>query len=67
LQRNASDAAALAAKVAAKQAAKAQQQGDGAAGSGGPSVVPRKKVGKPNENLDDLLLSGLESGKKRVK
>ena len=66
-QRNAADAAKLAAKVEAKRAkeAAAAQQADT-----GPTkvVVPKKKLTTvKNDNLDDLLSAGLTSGKKKIK
>jgi hypothetical protein len=66
LQRNASDAAALAAKIAAKQAkAATESSGGGGGGGGGPPV--RKKVDKKGDSLDDLLSAGLDTGKKKSK
>mmetsp|Transcript_17942 Transcript_17942/g.30955 ORF Transcript_17942/g.30955 Transcript_17942/m.30955 type:complete len:100 (+) Transcript_17942:147-446(+) len=67
-QRNANDAAALAAKVAKKAEMKQQQEADSAKAASNKPVV-RKKTGKKKEaeNLDDLLSAGLSAGKGKKK
>jgi hypothetical protein len=65
LQRNENDAAKLQAKIAAKQAQKSEQ--DANAGNTTNAPVPRKKVAKKSDNLDDLLHAGLASGRKTRK
>mmetsp|Transcript_19798 Transcript_19798/g.25485 ORF Transcript_19798/g.25485 Transcript_19798/m.25485 type:complete len:104 (-) Transcript_19798:36-347(-) len=72
MSRNNNDATALQAKLAAKQE-KLKEEAVNAAGGGsnggtasGPAI-PRKKVQKKTESMDDLLSSGLSSTKKRVK
>jgi hypothetical protein len=66
LSRNASDAAALAAKVAAKQA-KAGTDSSGGGGGGGAGPPVRKKVENKGDSVDDMLLAGLDAGKKKAK
>ena len=65
-QRNASDAAALAAKVA-KKAEMKQKQEEAATAEASHQTVVRKKTNKKKEddNLDDLLSAGLGKGKKK--
>mmetsp|Transcript_20340 Transcript_20340/g.38050 ORF Transcript_20340/g.38050 Transcript_20340/m.38050 type:complete len:95 (-) Transcript_20340:1510-1794(-) len=58
LQRNQNDAAKLQAKIAAKQAKAAEDASKSASSSSGP--VPRKKVAKKTDTLDDLLSAGLQ-------
>jgi hypothetical protein len=65
LQRNQDDAAKLAAKVAAKQAKVAEEAATTGTSTGAP--VPKKKVDKKADNLDDLLLAGLGTEKKNKK
>lgn len=63
LARNASDAAALQAKVEAKKAKQAAT--NEVSNSKGP--VPMRKVDKKNDTIDDLLSAGLTTGKKNKK
>ena len=63
-QRNASDAAALAAKVAKKEEMKKMEEGQEQRQTN--STVVRKKTNKKKEaDLDDLLSAGLAKGKKK--
>jgi len=65
-QRNQEDAVKLQAKLAAKQAKKDEQDDVNAAQTNkGP--VPRKKVAKKTEDLDDLLIAGLSTTSKKNK
>lgn len=61
-KRNENDKAALEAKIAAKKAAEAAKSSQ--TQSSGP--VPRRKVAKKDESLDDLLSAGLNAGKKKA-
>lgn len=63
-KRNENDAAALQAKVAAKQAEKDAAAGVPASSKAGP-IAP-KKVKKDTAVVDDLLLAGLNTGKKKA-
>lgn len=67
LDRNASDAAKLAAKVEAKKKAEAEAEQAASGSSGGGPPPPRKaKAKKQDPGLDDLLNAGLSSsGKKK--
>merc|ERR1712238_47174 len=68
-QRNQEDAVKLQAKLAAKEAKKAEQDAVKVAppptNKGFP--IPRKKVAKKTENIDDLLISGLSTASKKNK
>ena len=64
-QRNADDAAKLQAKLAAKEAKKAEEANAAATKTNNP--VPRKKIPKKTDTLDDLLNAGLSSQKKNRK
>jgi hypothetical protein len=67
LLRREKDAQALAAKVAAKQALQAQQSAQQPTETATTPIKP-KQVAKKNDNLDDLLASGLDAKtKKRAK
>ena len=66
-QRNASDAAALAAKVAKKAEMKQKQEADAAKAAQNKPVVRKKTNKKEADNLDDLLSAGLSSGKGKKK
>ena len=64
-QRNASDAAALAAKVAKKAEMKQQQEEAATAAASKPVVRKKTNKKKEDDNLDDLLSAGLGKGKKK--
>jgi hypothetical protein len=61
-QRNESDAAALQAKIKAKKEQKTDAPPEPAKGP-----IPRKKVVKKKDTIDDLLSAGLTAAKKRAK
>ncbi|KAL7549308.1 hypothetical protein ACHAWF_012581, partial [Thalassiosira exigua] len=62
-ERNATDSAALAAKVAKKAEMKQKQEADAAKAETSKPVVRKKTKKKEAGNLDDLLSAGLSKGK----